>query len=59
MDVNDTSIFTGGGDGGIRQWPLVTDSQNSKLILKFSIRIRFWENVWYFQRVITVRLYIR
>jgi len=41
MDVNDTSIFTGGGDGGIRQWPLVTDSQNSKLILKFTIRIRF------------------
>ena len=34
MDVNDTSIFTGGGDGGIRQWPLATDSQNSKLVLR-------------------------
>lgn len=33
MAINDRFIFTGGGDGGIRQWPLETSAKRNYILL--------------------------
>ena len=37
MSINDSFIFTGGGDGGIRQWPLETSSKSIILFQYFLV----------------------
>lgn len=32
MAINDRFIFTGGGDGGIRQWPLETTAKRNYFV---------------------------